>query len=222
MKKTALFSTACFPSLSYFVLLVKFGEVYWDEQECYQKQSYRNRYEILTPAGKQSLSIPVQKISGTKQAVKDVRIDYKNDWQLQHLKTLRNAYLSSPFFVHYIDALAPFFTRPFRFLFDYNLQIMYTLLEEIGLNESVRIISEPCPVTSALSDYRSAIHPKKESVLSRQCLPEYTQVFSPKQAFVSDLSILDLLFNEGPNTENLLKKSVRKPNSQFTIKKVHN
>ncbi len=195
-----IFSTAYFPPVIYFSELINSERTVIEQYENYVKQSYRNRCEILSPGGKQTLSIPVIKKSGQKQLIKDVKIDYKNNWQAQHLKSLQAAYLSSPFFEFYIDSLLPFFKKKFTFLFDLNLEILQTILNEMQIERKINLSEKFVPEYPD-NDFRYIIHPKKD--LSTN-LKEYTQVFSEKYGFVPNLSILDLLFNEGPNTENFL------------------
>ncbi len=193
--------TLYFPPVSFFYLLNKTEKVFIEQYENYSKQSYRNRCEILSPNGKLTLSIPVKKKSGEKQLIKDIKIDYKNDWQKQHLKSIETAYFSSPFYEFYIDAFLTFFSKKYTFLFDYNYEILKTLLSELQIDKDIKFTSEYIK-DYGLSDYRAALHPKKK--IPKFNPKAYTQVFFDKFPFTPNLSILDLLFNEGPNFDNFL------------------
>lgn len=207
MNQQVILSTAYFPNLQYFSKLVNFEKVKIEQFENFSKQSFRNRCEILSPNGKQALIVPIIKKSGSKQLIKDVKIDYTNNWQDIHFKTLQAAYLSSPFYEFYIDAFIPFFEKEYKFLFDFNMLIIETLLNEIQTNKNIEL-SEEFISSYNFPDYRSSIHPKpKFQKEDKQFVSvKYTQVFSEKYGFVPNLSVLDLLFNEGPNTNNLLRQ----------------
>ena len=199
-----ILSSAYFPSVQYFSKILNYETIIIEQNENYSKQSYRNRCEILSPNGKQTLSIPIIKQSGNKQLIKDVKIDYKNDWQDIHLKSLQTAYLSSPFFEHYIDALIPFFKKQYTFLFDLNLEIIETLLKELQIDKTINFSKEYKTQYNFL-DFRNSIHPKKKFQTESFKAQKYIQVFFDKFDFVPNLSVLDILFNEGPNLENVLE-----------------
>ncbi len=209
MSKTnnVILSSAYFPPIQYFSTVLNCENIIIEQHENYSKQSYRNRCEILSSNGKQTLSIPIIKNSGSKQCIKDVKIDYKNDWQDIHLKSLQTAYLSSPFFEYYIDALMPFFEKQYTFLFDLNLEIIEILLSELQIEKTINFSEEYNPEYD-FSDFRNSIHPKKKFQTENFNALKYTQVFFDKFDFLPNLSILDLLFNEGPNLENVLRESL--------------
>jgi hypothetical protein len=206
-RKSAILTTAYFPPVQYMTKFILYPEILLEAEEYYQQQSYRNRAVISGPNGLQKLSIPVKKGSKQKMHIQKVEIDYKTDWQKEHWRSIQNAYKSSPFFEFYQDAFLPFFEKQsYRFLFDFNLQILNTLLHEIDIQNSPIHTKQFCSDTES-DDYRFGIHPK----LNRQKPDDffrpkaYTQVFSDRFDFYPNLSILDLLFNQGPNTENFLK-----------------
>ena len=203
-----ILSTAYFPPVQYFSKILNYDSVIIEQHENFSKQSYRNRCNILSPNGKQTLSIPVEKISGSKQLIKNIRIDYKNDWPGIHFKSLQTAYLSSPFYEFYIDAFKPFFEKKYKFLFDLNLEIIQTILSEIQIAKQPEL-SKQYNASYNFPDFRNIIHPKEKfQTEDRTFKPiKYAQVFSDKYGFIANLSVLDLLFNEGPNTENILKQT---------------
>jgi len=200
-----LFSISYFPPVYYFSELFNTEEVIIEQHEHYSKQSYRNRCEILSPGGKQTLSIPIVKKSGEKQLITDVKIDYKNNWQTLHFKSLQTAYLSSPFYEFYIDAFRPFFEKKYPFLFDLNIKIIETLLYELQIEKELNF-TENFQKDYPYKDLRTEIHPKKDytKINPDYKAKPYTQVFSNTFAFVPNLSILDLLFNEGPGALSFL------------------
>ena len=208
-KKSASLSTAYFPSVQYFTKILKYDTLYIEAHENYQSQSYRNRTIISGPNGKQSLSLPVQKISGKKIPIKDVKIDYSTPWQKEHLRSIDMAYKSSPFYEYYIDAFIPFFEKEFQFLFDYNMQILITLLSEIEINTKI-LFTESFEIKNSIDDFRFNIHPKKsKQKIDPDFIPQqYSQVFEQKFNFIENLSIIDLLFNKGQEAELVLENSL--------------
>jgi hypothetical protein len=202
--KKVLLSTGYFPPIQYFSKLLKYNEITLDRYENYEKQSYRNRCHILSANGILSLSIPIKKSMSPKTLIIDTKIDYTENWQTLHLRAISSAYNSSPFHEFYIDALMPFFEKKFEFLFDFNLQIINKLAEEMEINLQIAF-SKSFQTNSEELDLRDKIHPKKTFEDSDFTIKKYTQVFSEKFGFTPNLSILDLLFNEGPNCIDFLK-----------------
>jgi len=203
-----LLTVAYFPPLQYFSKIANYNNVFIEKYENFSKQSFRNRCEILTANGKQSLTVPIEKTLKSKMLVKDVIIDYKNDWQTLHFKSLQSAYLSSPFYEFYIDTLKVFFEKKYKYLFDFNIEILKTLFNEIQLQKTLKFTEEYIKEPVCL-DFRNSIHPKSKFKIKDNNFisVKYEQVFSNKFGFVQNLSILDLIFNEGPNTENILKQT---------------
>ncbi len=206
-----VFSSAYFPPVSYFALLSHFRECIIDPWEHYEKQSYRNRCEIYSPNGRQALSINIQKESGQKTPLKDIRIDYTYGWTKNHLRSLEAAYSSTAFYEYYIDELAHILEKEPVFLFDLNQSLLQHLLDEIGLEinliESVHYLDN----LENYKDYRASFHPKIQHRKGEPeiNLPPYYQVFNQKYGYLPDLSVLDLLFNLGTETEIYLKKQAQ-------------
>jgi hypothetical protein len=190
-----LLSTAYLPPVSYFSILKKSEIVFIEQYEHYIKQTYRNRCKILTANGVMPLVIPVEKIKNKRMLVRDVRLAAHIDWQTQHWRALESAYNSTPFFEFYADDLLPFYKKKWRFLLDFNLQMLTKLLEltniqtKIILTENYQIQGEKC------IDSRDDIHPKKHS--QNGAFIPYYQVFRERFGFSPDLSVVDLLFNMG-------------------------
>ena len=191
----ALFSTAYWPPVSYMLLALQSDLVQIERYESYQKQSYRNRCLILSANGPLALTVPVLRPHNT--IIKDTRIDYSKPWQQMHWRAIEAAYRSSAYYEEYQQEIRSLYQKEPPFLFDLNLRTW-----EFALKLSER----PCswaPTTAFMprsdrhDDYRRQIDPKKERRLEWPACNPYFQVFGQKFGFVPDLSVLDLLFNEG-------------------------
>ncbi len=187
-------STAAFPPVSWFMAIRDTRAFYLEACENYQRQSYRNRYRIVGPNGIQTLSIPVQQLHGHKIPIREVRIDYRENWQQTHWRSITTAYRNSPYFLYLGDEFQPFFTRKTEFLFDWNLQIMETIFRVLKWKKDILLTPVFQPITQDPSDFRDKIHPKLPCPVS---VPEYYQVFQERHGFIPDVSVLDLLFCAG-------------------------
>lgn len=207
-----LLSTAYFGSVHYYARYYHHREVYLEQFEHFNKQTYRNRCLILAGNGPMPLVIPVVKGRGPKIAIKDLRISYDTEWQRTHWQSIVSAYNSSPYFEYYQDELSPFFQKKTSFLLDFNLQIHETICYFLELENKFRLTKDFEKIPVGTLNLRDTISPKAKQNPDPQFQPvEYTQVFSERHGFVANLSILDLLFNEGPNTEIILANSIQKP-----------
>jgi len=203
-------STAYFPPIQYFCKLLEYNTIIIEAEEHYQKQSYRNRCRILGPNGAQSLSIPVERGRLREIPIRDIKIDYSMSWQSNHFRSIKTAYRSAPYYEHYMDNLIPLFQTQDKFLFDYNLRIIEQLNASLEINPEL-IISKSFDKNPEFDDFRDAIHPKKrmQKEDSHFQPKEYMQVFMEKHGFQENLSILDLLMNEGPLSIATIKESIR-------------
>ncbi len=155
------------------------------------------------------LVVPVVKGRGRKVLIKDLEISYDTDWQRNHWRTMFSAYSSSPFFEYYKDDIQPFFDSKHKFLFDFNHKIHETICELIEIENNALMTIDFEKVPDGTINLREVISPKISSKIDLEFQPkEYTQVFSEKLGFVANLSILDLLFNEGPNCYSVLEESL--------------
>ncbi|MBO3116649.1 WbqC family protein [Winogradskyella sp. DF17] len=191
-----------FPNIAHFLAMYKANTVHLEVCDNYQKQTYRNRTEIYGANGKLSLTVPVIYSQTNRKQYKDVQIFNSEKWQQQHLKSLTAAYSTSPFFEYYIDDLMPLFTRSFTYILDLNLLSIEFLQNALQLDVSLKHTKTFEKTTKELRDRRHLVNPKEATIF----LTPYTQVFSNKHGFISNLSILDVLFNEGPATELYLSK----------------
>ena len=225
-----LLTTAYFPPISYFTAIAEDMEglvrtkgedrrsipssplspstIYIEACENYQKQSYRNRCHFYAADGKQSLSFPIAHSEGThKHLISEVLIDYSKPWALQHKRAIISAYRTSAYFEYYQDELfAILDSKPERLL-DLNTRLLEFFLDKIGIKAEIRM-TENYSQNTDCEDLREVIHPKRpDNILEKLELNKpYFQVFAEKHGFIPNLSIMDLLFNEGPDSIIYLKK----------------
>ncbi|OYQ43701.1 hypothetical protein CHU92_03075 [Flavobacterium cyanobacteriorum] len=191
-----------FPSISHFVAMVKADTITFEVEDNFQKQTNRNRMYIYSPNGVQLLNIPLKHSKiGSHQKFKDTRIEHAFDWQKQHFKSLEAAYRTSPFFEYFEDDIRPVFEKKHTFMMDLNFHILEILAGCMGLELKYNKTEEYFHEVQGMEDYRFLANGKKDT---SQFEP-YTQVFEQKHGFLSNLSILDLLFNEGRHTLQYLK-----------------
>ncbi|HNX54175.1 MAG TPA: WbqC family protein [Prolixibacteraceae bacterium] len=205
-QSSILLSTAYFAPVRYFSKLASYQEIYLEKHENFVKQTYRNRTVILGANGPISLIVPVEKGRAQKIQIKDLRIAYDEEWQRNHWRTIFSAYNSSPFFEYYADDIEPFFQKKHEFLFDFNQQITETILEALDIEANFNFTEDFEQVPDNCLNFREQISPKLHLIAPDPTFKaqSYTQVFSEKFGFVPDLSILDLLFNEGPSASEIL------------------
>lgn len=202
MEKGAVFPLFYLPPIEYFSRLLEHKSgVLFENAEHFQKQSYRNRASICSPNGKLDLVVPVIKGSKVHTKVKDVKISYDFRWQRLHWMSLQTCYRSSAYFEFYEDEIAPFYEKKWNFLFDYNEEMLDLLLRFLKFKINHSYTDDFVKTYSGLPDFRESIHPKKHSESKQQ---PYFQVFEDKNGFIPNLSIIDLVFNQGPQSLNYL------------------
>ena len=190
-----------FPSISHYVAMIKADMVTLEMEDNFQKQTNRNRMYIYSPNGVQLLNIPVKHCLDRHQKYKDVRIENDFGWQKNHFKSLEAAYRTSPFFEYFEDDFRPLFEKKHEFLMDLNLETFELVNDALGIQFSIEKTTEYFHETTHLKDFRSLANGKKDTTQ----IEEYTQVFNEKHGFLNNLSILDLLFNEGRYAVDYLK-----------------
>jgi len=191
------------PNIANFAALVQ-HDVCWEVKDNYQKQTYRNRCYICKDQGLHRMNIPIKHIGGKrdKQKYADIAIDNGYPWQRQHWRTLQTAYRTSPFFEFYEDEIVPLYERKFHFLMDFNLSAIETICDCIQIDMPQKKSEIYQPKITDRVDGRHLIDSK--AILPLE-FPEYIQVFNDRNPFIPNLSIVDLLFNEGTNTLPYLK-----------------
>ncbi|MBR1512761.1 MAG: WbqC family protein [Bacteroidales bacterium] len=197
-----LFTTAYFPSISYMARFLQEDAPVIEVWETYHKQTYRNRCCVMTANGVESLSVPVVKVNGNHTMTKDMAISYKEPWQQVHRRCLESAYKASPYFDHYFDTIRPLFETRFERLIDLNDAALAAVLKMLKIK--MEIVHTTDFVREAENDLREAFSPKM--IGENDSFPAYYQVFDTKFPFAADLSVLDLVFCEGPEAVTYLKQ----------------
>lgn len=200
MKNLLIYPTY-FPSISHYCALVQAEKITFEVEDTFQKQTNRNRMYIYSPNGLQMLNIPL-KHSDTRQKFKDVKIEYAFDWQKNHFKSLEAAYRTSPFFEYFEDDFRPLFEKKTPYMLDLNFEIFELINQALGIQLDFEKTTEYFHEAPEYNDLRPLVNGKKDNTK----LEEYTQVFEEKHGFINNLSILDLLFNEGRYALDYLKQ----------------
>ena len=206
-----LLSSAYLPPVQYFAHLQSAEQVWIEQYDHYQKQTYRNRCVIAAPDGPLSLTVPIEKPNTQKAFMRDIHISDHGNWRHLHWNAIESAYNHTPFFEYYKDDFRPFCEKKFDFLVDYNEQLCQLVCQLIDIDTSFQrtesYVAEP---SNTIIDLRDAIHPKKELMndASFSAVPYY-QVFQERLGFLPNLSIIDLLFNMGPEAILVLQKSIK-------------
>lgn len=191
-----------FPSIAHFVAMANAEEVILEIDDNFLKQTYRNRSYIYGANGKLALNIPVVHSQKNRQKYRDVKIFNEENWQIIHWKSLLSAYSTSPFFEYYKDELEPLFQLQADYILDFNLKCFEVICDCLQLELKTSKTEVYQTEFKNTVDFRYLVNAKKEESFH---FDSYTQVFSNKHGFMPNLSILDLLFNEGPNAANYLE-----------------
>ena len=206
-----LLGIAYFPPISYFSLIAKGmvissentipSVVYIEACENYQKQSWRNRCRILAADGPAYLNFPIVHEGSHELPITEIKVDYSTPWVLKTKRAIASAYESSAYFDYYKDDLFAILDSRPETLFELDLRIIRFFLDKIGIAAELRLTDTFQP-SSGVDDYREVLHPKRPNTVLKDLGLEkpYFQVFARKYGFTSDLSIMDLLFNEGPDS----------------------
>ena len=195
-----IFPTAYLPSIEYMSLFLKTENATIELFETYQKQSCRTRCNVMTANGVQTLTVPVIKTNGNHTLTKDIEISYKESWQQVHLRCLESAYRKSAYFDYYFPYLEKIYKQRFNTLIELNEFSMKAILKLLKAKKEILYTTDFEKIDDE-KDYRIAL---SKNEVNKTGMPEYYQVFSDRHGFVSNLSIIDLLFNEGPNSINNL------------------
>ncbi len=201
MAGKVLISTAYLPPLEYISAISGADELFIEKEENYLKQSYRNRCYILSAHGPQILTVPVYLGSVHKTLIKDIRIDYSKRWQQVHLRAMKASYNSSPFFEFYFETFEKLITTDHEFLLDLNIALTESVLQILKLKTGICLTDSFEPAVSKPYDFRYSISPKKTTSYNSK---RYLQVFDNGNGFIPNLSIIDLIFNTGPESVKYL------------------
>lgn len=208
-QESFLFSSAYLAPISYYTAMAHCEVAYIEQWENYRKQSYRNRCVIASPQGPLSLTIPIIKPQGDHRLIRDIKISDHGRWQHLHWNALVSSYNNSPFFLYYEDELAPFYEKKHDFLLDFNMELCRIMCDDIGINPTLKLTNSYVAASEeiSLSDLRERINPKVSGVDQLPGYQEipYYQVYQEQLGFLPNLSIIDLLFNMGPEGLLILK-----------------
>lgn len=204
LKGVFCLSTAYLAPVGYYMILANAGKVILEQHEHFIRQTYRNRCVIPTANGLMPLTIPVEKLQSADATIRDIRISEHGNWQQIHWKSIEAAYNSSPFFEYYADEITGFYNRKWTFLWDFNMALQEKMSELLDI-EPPCVLSDHYVADYATDvvDLRNEIHPKKDWLFPAS--HPYYQVFSQKNGFQKQVSIMDLLFNMGNEAILILK-----------------
>ncbi|HEX2969308.1 MAG TPA: WbqC family protein [Bacteroidales bacterium] len=197
-----LFSTAYLPPIDYFALITRYGKVSIEANENYIKQSYRNRCYILSSHGPHLLSVPVYEGSRHKIPIKEARIDYSKRWQQVHSRAIVSSYRCSPYFEYFYDQIEKTIFEKHEFLWDLNLDLLNEILKILKLRLKPDFTQDFEPLLDQEDDYRHNLEPGQPLFEYKK----YMQVFRTNNEFIPNLSIIDLIFNLGPDATAYLEQ----------------
>jgi hypothetical protein len=205
MEKIALLSSAYLPPAIYFQKIISFDKIFFEDSEHFVKQTYRNRCTIYGANGKLDLIIPLVH-SAERTPINQKKISYSSEWQKLHWRSLQSAYRSSPYFEFFESDFEKFYIEKYEFLFEFNIGLTELICKLLKIPFKYEKTGEWKKIHNNVNDFRSEISPKAESFKSAE-FPSvsYYQVFADKYGFIPNLSIVDLIFNEGLNSMNFLK-----------------
>lgn len=199
-------SIAYAPPIQYFSKLLGERTAYIEAHESYLKQTWRNRCHIAGPDGLVELSIPIVSGAASGCPIREARLSEHGRWRHQHWQAIRSAYGSSAFFEYYADKIAPLYTQKHEYLWDFNLELLQILLSCLDIDTQIALTTSY--EKDVPSDFRTAINPKRPEVDPHFLPVSYYQTFSDRHGFLPNLSVLDLLFEMGPEAILVLKRSV--------------
>lgn len=207
--ENVILSSAYIPPIQYFCKILQSKKVFIEQHDHYHKQSYRNRCHLYSPNGLQILTIPVKKTSGLKTKVKNVEISYDENWHLNHIRSFEAAYRSSPYYEYYMPDIENMLKNKPRLLIDLNQDILTFFITTLEIESSINLTNEFKNHYDFL-DCRDKIHPKRNFNQEDSGIEfnPYYQIFQEKHGFIHNLSIIDLLFNEGPNSLQILESYI--------------
>ena len=211
MMQPVYISTTYLGPVQQYCKLFQYPEVHLETAENYLKQTFRNRCTIAVPDGELALSIPTVKPNTLKCPMRDIRISDHGNWRHLHWNAIESAYNHTPFFEYYKDDFRPFYEKKYEFLADFNEELCRLICSLIDIQPDMERTSEyRTEFTLDETDFRESIHPKKDFTLEDTAFsPQpYYQVFQERLGFLPNLSIIDLLFNMGPESLLVLQKSI--------------
>ena len=210
MQKEVLLSSAYLAPVVYYTKLYACEKAYIERYDHYMKQTYRNRCVIASANGPLALTIPTEKADEAKCLMKDVRISDHGNWRHTHWNAFVAAYRQSPFFDYYADEFHRFYEQKYEFLYDFNGELCAWVCEQLDIQPVLCPTTDYVTEPQSVDDFRERIHPKRDIT---EAVPDFFPhpyyLFEEKQGFQPNLSIVDLLFNMGPEGLLVLRDSIR-------------
>lgn len=197
-----------FAPVGYYAKIYAHDKIIVEQHDHYVKQTYRNRCRIQTESGMMDLSIPVEKFAD-KTKTKDICISYGQEWRRLHLRAMETSYNSTPFFEYYKDDIHAIYEKKEKYLFDFNMRLMEFTLDALGIQREILTTEAYFEGEAGIEDARELFHPKRETLNKENATLDskpYYQMFAEKFGFTDGLSIIDLLFNLGPESILYLKE----------------
>lgn len=210
IQDTIYLSSNYLAPIEYYQKLVQYPNIVIEQHDHYIKQTYRNRCNIVGPEGEQSLIVPIIKPNADKQCMKDIRISDHGNWQHQHWQAIKSAYKNSPFYDYYEDDFITLYSHNQESLFEFNQKLQDIVCSLLDITPNISYTTEfKTSFKENELDFRDVIHPKKDYTIEDPefISKQYYQVFEQRHQFIPNLSILDLLFNMGPESIYFLDKS---------------
>ncbi len=204
--KPVLLSTAYFPPVSWMAVALQSENTGIEIHETYPKQTFRNRCVIATSSGTSGLTVPVIRINGNHTQTCDIAIDNSKSWQLQHWRSIITSYNKTPYFLFYRDHFEPLYYKKHERLIDLNQELLAVLIQAFQIDTFKIYYTSQYDFNPECYDFRNSFQPTSKSHEGFTInLPRYIQAFEMRHGFLNDLSIIDLLFNLGPDALTYLK-----------------
>jgi|WetSurMetagenome_2_1015567.scaffolds.fasta_scaffold28563_3 hypothetical protein len=201
-----LIATAYFPPIRYMAACAHSAEIITEVHETYQRQTARNHCQVSGPNGILLLTVPVKRINGNHTQTKDIRVSKDLPWQKMHWRAICSSYNKSPFFLYYQDLIETIFDKEYKFLVDLNQDILLMLFEILRIDALFTLSCSFEKSPAGVTDLRQTLVSKHQELFP---IPRYIQSFESRTGFISNLSILDLLFHLGPETSAYLSKNIQ-------------
>lgn len=197
---------AYLPPVYWWVFAIHHKSVLLENQETYPKQTYRNRCYIYSANGILQLNIPVKKVNGNHTCIAAIEIDNTKNWRSTHWRSIESAYNKSPYFLYYKDYIRPFFETDYKFLSNFNYELICKILSILKLNIVEIALTKDYMQETQSPEFRTFLQPKVPAkLLGISTFPRYLQAFEPRHGFLENLSIIDLIFNLGPDSIQYIK-----------------